>query len=65
MTMHRTKKKAKELAERSPDAGHTRIYTDGSGINKKVEVVVVVPSIEMGSKVYLSSTAKGKEESIW
>ena len=51
-----TKKEATRLAEESIDAGHTMIYTDGSGINKKIDIAAVLPASNVVRRIYMGSS---------
>ena len=46
ITIHKTKEEARRRSERLYKKGHTTFYTDGSDINKKIEVATV--SFTMG-----------------
>ena len=54
--IHRTKKDAKDLAERALNSGQTMIYTDGSGINKKVGAAAISPHLGSMLCVFLGSS---------
>ena len=51
-----SKKNATQLAKESIDAGHTMVYTDGSGINKKIGTAAVHPATIEVRRMYMGSS---------
>ena len=51
-----TKKDATQLAKESINAGHTMIYTDGSGINKKIGTAAVHPASKEVRRMYMGNS---------